>query len=267
MEIFSDIIRTEDFAMRYCRFGQGDRAFVILPGLSVQSVMLSAEAVAQAYASLAERYTVYVLDRREELPSRYSVEEMAEDTAIAMKELGLKDTFLFGASQGGMMAQVIAVRHPELVGKLILGSTACRVPESRFQVLDRWIRLAKEGDRKTLYLDFGEAIYPPEVFQQFRQALIDAADTVTDRDLSRFRILAEGIRGFDISPRLHEIRCPVLVLGVTGDEVLGADAAAAIADKLQGRDDFRIHMYEGYGHAAFDTAPDYRDRILAFLAE
>ncbi len=38
-----------------------------------------------------------------------------------------------------------------------------------------------------------------------------------------------------------------------------------IAERLDGRADFRLYMYTGYGHAAFDTAPDYRQRILAFL--
>ena len=132
MDIFTDKIITESFSMDYFRFGSGDRAFVILPGLSIQSVLLSKEAVAQGYASLAEYYTIYVFDRREDLPDPYTVEDMAEDTAEAMKELGLKDTFLFGASQGGMMAQVIAIRHPELVAKLVLGSTSSHVLNSQY---------------------------------------------------------------------------------------------------------------------------------------
>ena len=79
------------FAMQYFRFGTGARTLVILPGLSVQSVMGSAEAVAAAYASFAEDYTIYVFDRRETLPEAYPVQEMARVTAEAMKALGLKD--------------------------------------------------------------------------------------------------------------------------------------------------------------------------------
>ena len=265
MDIFTDKIVTESFSMDYFRFGSGERAFVILPGLSIQSVLLSKEAVAQGYASLAEYYTIYVFDRREDLPDPYTVEDMAEDTAEAMKELGLKDTFLFGASQGGMMAQVIAIRHPELVAKLVLGSTSSHVLNSQYEVLDQWVRLAEQKDREQLYLDFGEKIYPPGVFEQFRQAIIDAAATVTDRDLMRFRILAEGTRGFNITSRLHEIRCPVLAMGVFEDAVLDADATMEIAEQLDDRPDFRLYMYIGYGHAAFDTAPDYRNRIMEFL--
>ena len=34
-----DTVETESFAMDYCKFGSGDRALIILPGLSIQSVM------------------------------------------------------------------------------------------------------------------------------------------------------------------------------------------------------------------------------------
>ena len=78
-------------------------------------------------------------------------------------------------------------------------------------------------------------------------------------------ILAEGIRDFDVSDQLSRIQCPVLAIGVFEDAVLDADATMEIAEKLDVRPDFKLFMYIGYGHAAFDTAPDYRDRIRAFL--
>ena len=114
MSIPIETVRTEGFSMRFFRFGTGDRPFVILPGLSVQSVMGAADAVAAAYADFAERYTVYLFDRREELPEQYSVYRMGLDTAAAMRALGLYDADIFGASQGGMIAQVIAIEAPEL---------------------------------------------------------------------------------------------------------------------------------------------------------
>ena len=41
--------------------------------------------------------------------------------------------------------------------------------------------------------------------------------------------------------------------------------AKVIAEKLDSRMDFRLYMYVGYGHAAFDTAPDYQERLLQFF--
>lgn len=262
-----DTIRTESFTMDYLRFGKGDSVFVILPGLSIQSVMGAAEAVAAEYASLAEYFTIYLFDRRKDLPDSYSVNEMAEDTAQAIVALGLKDVYLFGASQGGMMAMVIAIEHPELVKKLVLGSTSSHVWDHQYQVLDRWVAMAQSGERKALYLEFGEKIYPTAVFEQFRDVLAAAAESVTDEDLKRFVILAEGTRGFNITADLVRIKCPVLAIGVFEDAVLDSDATMEIAEKLDERKDFKLYMYIGFGHAAFDTAPDYRERIMHFLLE
>ena len=260
-------LTTESFSMDYFCFGEGEKIFVILPGLSIQPVSLNADAISAGYASLAKDYTVYVFERRKDLPEKYTVEDMADDTASAMKALGLRDAFVFGASQGGMMALVIAIRYPELVRKMILGSTSSHVLDEQFQVLEHWIELAEKKDRAGLYLSFGEKIYPPAVFSQYRAALISAAAAVTDEDLQRFIILAEGTRGFDVSKELDKIRCPVLVMGVYEDAVLDADATMEIAEKLDERGNFRLFMYAGFGHAAFDTAPDYRDRMIHFMEE
>ena len=49
MMIQTGIVQTESFSMDYFRFGTGSRPLVILPGLSVQSVMGAAQAVEAAF--------------------------------------------------------------------------------------------------------------------------------------------------------------------------------------------------------------------------
>ncbi|MBR3640878.1 MAG: alpha/beta hydrolase [Oscillibacter sp.] len=267
MPVQIETVQTENCAMRYFRFGSGARSLVILPGLSVQSVMGAADAVAEAYRSIADTFTVWLFDRRSDLPPVYTVADAARDTAAAFRALGLKDVCLFGASQGGMIALVLAIEHPDLVGKLALGSTSARVDGEQFRVIEKWIALAKKKDKAGLYLSFGEEIYPPAVFEQCRAALLAAADATTDADLARFVILAEGTRDFNVVPRLPELRCPVLAVGAFEDRVLDSDATMEIAENLDARPDFRLYMYTGFGHAAFDTAPDYRQRLLKFFTE
>ena len=265
MRMQIETVKTEMFSMDYFRFGHGKETLVILPGLSVQSVMGFADAVAEAYQMFADDYTVYVFDRRKELPPSYSVHEMAQDTAEAFHALGLDRINLFGASQGGMIAMEIAIEQPDLVQKLILGSTSAHVDETRCQTIERWIQAAKAGKKAELYLAFGEAVYPPDVFELSRELLIESAESVTDEDLSRFIILAESIHGFDIEKDLEKISCPVLVIGSMDDQVLGADASFQLAEHLKDQKGAVLCMYSGYGHAAYDTAPDYKERILRFL--
>ena len=182
-----------------------------------------------------------------------------------MRALGLEGSVLFGASQGGMIAMEIAARHPDLVRALGLGSTAARMPQSRCGAVDRWIKLAREGNTEALYLDFAEAIYPENVFHQYRDTFVALSRSVTEADLKRFIILAEGMHGFDDLDLLPLLACPVLLLGSRDDAVLGADAFSEIQKKLSGRSGFCSHLYDGFGHASFDTAPDYLSRILTFL--
>ena len=259
-------VKTDDFEMEYFNFGHGEKTMVIIPGLSVDGVMKYADAVAGAYSLMTDDFTVYVFERRRNLPERYSIYDMAHDTVTAIKALGLEQIYLFGASQGGMISMVIAVSEPELVCKLILGSTSSSVSEGQnSKAVENWVRLAKEENAEDLYLAFGEALYPKEVFEQARGLLAESAKSVTEEDLARFVILAEAVKGFDVSEKLSLISCPVLVIGSKDDKVLGGDASEVIYEKLKDHCDSELYMYEGYGHAVYDLAPDYRERMMGFF--
>ena len=260
-----ETVRTDRLSMRFFRFGAGPRPLVILPGLSVVSVMGAAEAVARQYQSMTADFTIHVLDRREDLPPVYPVREMAMDTAEALRALGLRDVCLFGASQGGMMAMAMAIEAPELVSRLAVAAAAARMTPGRFAVLDEWLRLARTGNAEALYEAFGEKLYPPPVFDASREALRSMAAAVTAEDLARFLILGEGARDFDELDRLDRIRCPFLAVGDTEDRVLGPEALEEIVSRLGGRPDFQHHLYRGFGHAVFDLAPDFPDRLTRFF--
>ncbi|MBR6916778.1 MAG: alpha/beta hydrolase, partial [Clostridia bacterium] len=77
--------------------------------------------------------------------------------------------------------------------------------------------------------------------------------------------LAEGMRDFDVTDEIGKIRCPVLVLGARDNGVLGPDAVHEIARALPQNDGTLTYIYDGFGHAAFDTAPDYSEKIINFI--
>ena len=253
--------------MNYFKFGQGERTLVILPGLSVQGVMNSAEQIVSAYQPLAEDFTIYVFDPRNELPASYSVADMAEDTAKVFLALGLEDVCIMGASMGGMTALEMAVCHPELIDKMVLVSTAVQMKEEQFQALDEWISLAQEGKAQDLYLAFGKAVYPEETYEQIQETLTEASKTVTEDELKHFVILADSLRDFDITNELDKIECPVLAINDKDDRVLGSEAVETMEQYMNQRPDWVFYMYDGYGHAVYDTAPDLKDRMLEFFRQ
>jgi pimeloyl-ACP methyl ester carboxylesterase len=56
-----------------------------------------------------------------------SIEQMADDTAAALQQLGIEKADFFGYSMGAFIALHIAIRHPELVHKLVLASATYRL--------------------------------------------------------------------------------------------------------------------------------------------
>lgn len=248
--------------MDYIVFGNGKKSFIILPGLSVHSVMGSADAIAEAYQDFSEEYTVYVFDRAKDIQAGYTVRDMAENTAAAMQKLHIEDADVFGASQGGMIAMYLAIDHPELVNKMILGSTLAKPNDTFNQVVDEWVRLAQAKDETGLLASFADNVYSEATLEAYRETLISSNLGISDEEYRRFIILAEACKTFDCYDELSNIQCPVLVIGAEGDRVVTAEGSKQIAEALG----CEIYLYDdSYGHGVYDEAPDYRQRCLDFL--
>ncbi len=250
--------------MDYAIFGRGEKNFVILPGLSVHSVMGAADAIANAYKMFCEEFTVYVFDRVQNIRDGYTVRDMAEDTAAAMKALNIGRADVFGASQGGMIAMCLAASYPDMVHKLILGSTLAEANATFSSVLEEWIRLAENRDETGLINNFVSSVYSEKTLAAYRKELIASNSGICDEEFHRFLLLAKACRHFDCRRELSATRCPVLVLGAEGDRVATGEGSRQIAETL----DCEIYLYgKDYGHGVYDEAPDYRRRCLNFLAE
>ena len=249
--------------MEYFRFGTGEKTFVILPGVSVKSVMRSAAAIRKAYSVFEREYTVYVFDRRKNMPTDYTVAQMARDTAAVMTRLQLTQADVFGASQGGMIAMCLAIAYPRLVRRLALGSTAARADEAIAAGVDRWISSAQKKDMTALTADFVDDLYSKNTIGRFKDLLLHMNDDATDTDIERFIIQAQAINGFDVFSELDGITCPTLVIGSQGDKLLPPACSREIAEKLG----CELYLYgEEYGHCVFDEAPDYKQRLLDFFS-
>lgn len=260
----TELVRVNDIEMEYFSFGNGERAFVILPGVSTRSVMLSAMAISAAYRDFSKDYTVYVFDRRRNMPSPYPVRQMAADTAAVMRQLGIRNADIFGASQGGMMAMCISIDSPELVRRLALGSTAASVDDQVKESTKRWVSLAQGGDMTALTAELIDSLYSGNTIAKYRDFLIHMNDGMDENDIRRFILQSEAIDGFDITDEMDKITCPVLVIGSEGDRLLPPRFSRRIAEKLNAA----LYMYGSeYGHCVFDEAPDYKQRLLDFFCQ
>ena len=254
---------TGGISMDYFVFGEGKKPFVMLPGLSLKKTTASAQSVAGAYREFGKDFTVYVFERKNDIEAGYSIEKMAEDTAAVMNYLGIKDAYIFGVSQGGMIAQCMAANHPELVKKLILASTAAQENENSKATFAKWICSALKGDTRALVGSFLDYLYSDEFLDKYKAMILNLYDGTTSDELVRFCILAAACAGFDLSPLLRKIKCPVLVIGSKQDKIFSADDFRFLCEKTGGE----IYLYKDFGHAVYDEAPDFKEHIMKFFGD
>lgn len=248
-------------SLDYISFGKGSRNLIIIQGLNVRDVKGSGASLALMYRLFAKDYRVYFFDRRPVIESAITVWDIADDIHKAMKELKIERTDLFGVSQGGMISMAMAISFPECINKMVLGVTASRPNETSKKVIGSWIKSAEKKDHVTINRETFTLMFTERYLRKYRMLLPIVVKMVKPKDFKRFELLASSILDFDCYDRLNEIQCPVLVLGGRLDKVLTGEASVEIAEKIG----CEIFMYDEYGHAAYDEAKDFNDRVYDFL--
>jgi len=254
-------IKIENASFDYIQFGTGKKALIMIQGLNTNRIKGAGLSMAYMYRMFAKEYTVYLFDRRDIVYDGITVKDLALDVAATMDELGLKTADVFGVSQGGMIAQYLAAERPDLVNKLVLAVTLSRNNDTVEAVVKNWIRLTKQGDFKTLVLDMADKMYSEEYVKRYRLFMPLLTMVQKPKDVERFLILAKACLTCDTYDLLEKIQCPVFIIGGTKDKVVTGEASQEIAKKL----DCEIYMYEKLGHAAYEEASDFNERVFAFL--
>ena len=249
--------------MYYVSFGKGERKLVVLPGLSDGLATVNGKALllSPPYRRFFRDYTVYMFSRKNRMPEGYTIREMAEDQVLAMRELGIGGAYLLGVSQGGMIAQYMAVDHPESVKKLILAVTAPNANPVVREAVEGWIDMAKRGDHTALMVDTAERMYSERYLRKNRKLFPLLAGFTKPSSYDRFLKNADAILGFDCRGELSKIGCPTLIIAGSDDRTVGNEAAAELHNAIAGSE---LYLYEGLGHGAFEEAKDFYDRVLEF---
>ena len=242
-------------------FGYGDVPMVMVPGLSLRPVKGAAVGLALSYRRFGLKRKVYVIDRPDPLPEPCTAENLARALAATMRELHVRDADVLGISQGGMLAQYLAINDPDLVRRLVLAVTACEPTPEMQACLGEWIEQASLGNVTGLVRSSFEAVYSENYVRRYRWLLPVASKLTGLMPLPRFITLAKACLTLGTSDKLSRIVAPVLVLGGAKDKVVGPAAAPELA-ALLGCDSY---IYEHLGHSLYEEASDFNERVLAFF--
>lgn len=253
----------KDTDMYYVSFGHGSKNLIVLPGLSdgLTTVKGKALFLKAPYKRFQNEYTVYMFSRKNNMPEDYTIRQMAEDQALAMKVLGIGRAAVLGVSQGGMVAQYLAIDYPELVEKLILTVTAPYANDIVQDAVGSWIGMAKQGDHVRLMVDTAERMYSKAYLDKNRKLFPVISRFTKPASYERFFRNAYAIMEFDAREELSNICCPTLIIAGDDDNTVGNDAPYELNDRIP---DSKVYIYHGLGHGAFEEAKDFYDRVYEF---
>ncbi len=210
----------------------------------------------------AEHFTVYLANRRPGVAEGATISDIAADYATAIEqELG-GTALVHGTSTGGSVVLQLAIDRPELVRKLVVSASACRINEPGRELQLEIARLAQQGKGRQATARLVEFMLPPALKYPARafgwvMGGSFAADDPTD--MVRV-IIAEDL--FDAEPHLGRITAPTLVIGGEVDPFYGPELYERTAAGVQ---DGRAIVVPGKSHLYVAASKETASLALDFL--
>jgi pimeloyl-ACP methyl ester carboxylesterase len=192
-----------------------------------------------------------VISRR--LPAeQYTLEQMADETVVLTEKLELGPVHVVGASMGGMIAQLIAARHPEATSSLvsIMSNTGSRVTGQPAFSIYRHFLTTPPNDREAFIertVELFKIIGSTELGfdeEQMRDVITRSYDRDHD-PRGTGRQLGAIAKSGNRTPALKKIRVPTLVVHGTADRLVRPSGGKATAKAIIGAE---LMMIEGMGH-------------------
>ncbi len=198
--------------------------------------------------------------RSDDSEEEYTIRLFADDAVGLLDALGIARAHVLGISMGGMIAQELALAHPEKVERLVLAAThcggSCAVPPSP-DALGIMARIAgapraEETVRLTVLLCFTPA-YAQENPEDVKTWVAEVLKAPTSRDTLLRQLGA--IAGFDTHDRLPTLSIPTLVVHGEQDILIPPENGSILAKAIPGS---HLVLLE---HSAHGLAEDLGDAV------
>ena len=190
-------------------------------------------------------------------PGDYTMSVLADDAARLIRELQLGPVVVLGLSLGGMVAQALAIDHPDMVRALVVANSSATYDETIRAVLDQRMNTARDKGM--------EAIADAVLGRFFRPDFHESAPAVVAR--FRRRLLSTPVQGYvgcgravqhlHLIDQLPAIRQPTLVIGARQDRSTPLEQSEQIHQAIAGS---RLEVIEHAAHVSVVEQPQ------AFLA-
>ncbi len=218
--------------------------------------------------ALSAHFTVLNMDTRghgqtDAPPGPYSLEQLADDAHGLLAHLGVARTHWLGLSMGGMIGQVLALRHPEVLDRVVLADTTGQGAPNAVQMWTERAHAARASGMAAL-VEPTLARWFTEPFRQREPGLMaQIGAMIAGTPVEGYAGCCAAIAGVSTLDRLHRLHHPALVL--VGEQDLGTPPAMAqrIVDCWTGA---RLQVLTNAAHLPnLEQAEAFNREVLGFL--
>ncbi|WP_412769376.1 alpha/beta fold hydrolase [Ralstonia pseudosolanacearum] len=201
-----------------------------------------------------------------------SIEQMADDAITFIKAMGFKQVDLLGFSMGGMIAQEMVLKEPQLIRKMVLAGTGPAGGEGISSVTGvtfyDMLRGFFTGQDAKQFLFFTRTPNGIEAGKAFLARLKERTEN-RDKEISVSAFMAQlsALRAWGSKPPadLSVIKQPVLVVNGDDDRMVPTSNSRDLARRLPNS---QLIIYPDAGHgAAFQFHDDFVLKSLEFLEQ
>ena len=198
----------------------------------------------------------------------FTIADLADDAAALLDALGWETAHVVGISMGGMVAQELALRHPQRLRSLTLGCTYCGGSGSALasnEVASKLAEAMMSGDRdRAIATSYEVNVSPGYGADQSAYATFYEMATALPTPVPVIMLQAQAVYAHDTLDRLGEIGAPTLVIHGTLDEMLPYPNAVLISSRIP---DAELVTLEGVGHMFWWEQPERSAEAIRGLVE
>lgn len=168
-------------------------------------------------------------------PPPYTLSKMAQDIAGLIRALGLQPVHFMGLSMGGMIAQVVALEHPEVIRSLVLCNTRSENPPGYAKLWMERLPMLDGAGRETILRDHILPGWFTDDFRKRHEAIVyEVCQVVRGTHVDGLCGAIAAISELATTPNLGRIRCPTLVIAGEKDRLTTVADAGLLADRIPG---------------------------------
>jgi 3-oxoadipate enol-lactonase len=255
--------------LHYLRAGEGE-PLLLIQGMSGTHLAWGRpflDELERSFETIVFDHRGIGLSGRAEMP--VAIADLAADTVALLDALELESVHVVGISMGGMVAQELALRHPQRIRTLTLGCTYPGGAEARLAdpaLIQELAGALLSGDReRALRTGFAANLSVAHVADEANWEPFHAMATAAPVAVPVIMLQMQAVMGHDTSARLSSIEAPTLVVHGTEDRMLPVVNGELIARSIPHA---RLELLEGVGHMFWWEQPErsaalVRSHVLA----